>query len=93
VILATDIDPSPITAWLTLVLVGFGIIGGVTAAIALLWRTVALPQIETRVTLKIAEIDERIDAVEQANSASIARVHDRIDKVHIRIDGLRGPVA
>ena len=27
-ILATDIDPSPITAWLTLVLVGFGIIGG-----------------------------------------------------------------
>jgi len=88
VILATDIDPSPITAWLTLVLVGFGIIGGVTAAIALLWRMVALPQIETRVTLKLAEVDERIEAVEQANSASIARVHDRIDKVHMRIDGL-----
>ena len=87
-ILATDIDPSPITAWLTLVLVGFGIIGGVTAAIALLWRMVALPQIETRVTLKLAEVDERIEAVEQANSASIARVHDRIDKVHMRIDGL-----
>lgn len=87
--LAADIDPAPITAWLTLVLVGFGIVAGVTGAIALLWRMVALPQIETRVTLKLAEVDERIEAVEQANSASIARVHDRIDKVHLRIDGLR----
>jgi len=92
-ILAADIDPSPITAWLTLVLVGFGIIGGVTAAIALLWRTVALPQIEARFAAKLDDIDERMDAADAAHSVSIARVHDRIDKVHIRIDGLRGPVA
>ena len=88
-ILAAGIDPAPITAWLTLILVGFGIIAGVTAAIALLWRMVALPQLRGIVNDKIAEIDERLDASDVAHSVGIARVHDRIDKVHLRIDGLR----
>lgn len=44
-----------------------------------------------KLTSRVDDLDERVEAADQARSTSIARVHDRIDKVHIRIDGLRGP--
>lgn len=70
------IDPEPITAWAVLALTGMGIVTGVVAAIAALWRWVALPQIEHLV-------DARVSEVEQTTSAQVRRIHARIDNLLI----------
>lgn len=96
---ADTFDPVPVTAWLYFVLAIFGVVGGVTAAIAVLWKTVALPQIrdlasaparevETKHRAEHEDVEERLNAEALARSTAIARVHDRIDRVHLRIDGL-----
>lgn len=99
---AATVDPAPITAWLTLVLVAIGIVAGVVAGIAFFWRLVALPQVTALVharTDQVAavhkaehdDLDERLDAESKARSTAISKVHARIDAVHLRVDGIAQP--
>jgi hypothetical protein len=67
---AEGIDPGPIAAWLGLASIAVAMFAGV---IAFLWWWVAMPQIREA-------IDVRVDQVEQVNSASVRRLHERIDK-------------
>jgi len=98
-ILATDIDPTPWGAWVALIGGVIVILVAFVALIAWLWRRLAMPDVREVVRSELdgrdakhaelhAELVDRIDAADQAHSVSIARVHDRIDKVHLRIDGL-----
>lgn len=70
---AEGIDPAPITAWLLLIAALFTVIAGTVAGVAALFRWVVIPHI-------VRLIDSRIDLVEQAISASLRRLHERIDK-------------
>ena len=48
-VLAADVDPAPITAWLTLVGAVFVIVGGVVGGVAAIWKWVAHPRIATQI--------------------------------------------
>lgn len=98
-ILATDIDPSPWGAWVALIGGVIVILVAFVGLVAWFWKKVAMPDVlaahnadndrrDAKHAAEHAVLVDRIDASDTAHSASIARVHDRIDKVHLRIDGL-----
>jgi hypothetical protein len=70
-ILASEsIDPGPILAWFGL---GTSAVVAFAAVVAFLWWWVAMPQIR-------AAVDGRVSQAEQATSAGLRRVHERIDE-------------
>lgn len=98
-ILATDIDPTPWGEWVGLIGGVIVILVAFVGLVAWFWKKVAMPDVlaahradndrrDAKHAAEHAELVDRIDASDTAHSASIARVHDRIDKVHLRIDGL-----
>lgn len=97
---ALTIDPTPWGAWVALIGGVIVIVIAVCGGVAWLWKHVGVPDMERAFRVELdrreakyaaehAELSDRIDASDAAASTSIARVHDRIDKVHLRIDGLR----
>lgn len=70
---AEGIDPTPVTAWLLLIVALFSVIAGTVGGIAALFKWFVIPHI-------VRLIETRLDVAEQAFSASIRRLHERIDK-------------